>query len=308
MDRLAAMRAFVTVVEEGGFTAAAARLRTSKSAVSAMVRDLEADLGVALLTRTTRRFNLTEAGARFKARAEQILADVEEASAEASALTRQPRGQLRLSAGVSFGTLHLGCAVATFCAQYPGMEVDINLSDRFVDLVEEGFDVAVRIGSLSDSSLVARRLSHTHRVVVASPAYLNEHGTPSRPEELTRHNCLGYSLLASGVRWRFVDDGRVMDINVTGRLSSNNGDLLRDAAVNGVGLYMAPTFIVHEDLRAGRLVPVLTRFMPPPLDIHAVFPASRYVSGKLRAFVDHLVDHFRGPPRWEEGLDFIVQK
>lgn len=308
MDRLAAMRAFVAVVEEGGFTAAASRLRTSKSAISAMVRDLEADLGVTLLTRTTRRFNLTEAGARFKTRAEQILTDVEEAAAEASTLTRQPKGRLRLSAGVSFGTLHLGCAVAGFCAHYPGMEVDINLTDRFVDLVDESFDVAVRIGNLSDSSLVARRLSHTHRVVVGSPAYLEEHGTPARPEDLSQHNCLGYSLLASGGRWRFVDKGLVRDVNVIGRLTSNNGDLLRDAAVNGVGLYMAPTFIVHDDLRAGRLVPVLTGFLPPPLDIHAVFPASRYVSGKLRAFVDHLVDYFRGPPQWENGLDFIVIK
>lgn len=307
MDRLAAMRAFVAVVEEGGFTAAATRLRTSKSAVSALVRDLEADLGVALLTRTTRRSHLTEAGARFKARAEQILADVEDATAEATALTRQPKGLLRLSAGVSFGTRHLGCAMAGFCQKYPEVTVDIGLSDRFVDLVEEGIDIAVRIGRLTDSSLIARRLSHTHRVVVAAPAYLERQGAPARPDDLGRHNCLSYSLLASGNRWPFVRHGQPLDVAVNGTLISNNGDLLREAAMNGVGLYYAPTFIVHDDLAAGRLVPLLTDFLPPPLDIHALFPANRFVSAKVRAAVDHLVEFFQGPPSWETDLRFIVK-
>ena len=299
MDRLVAMRAFVTVVEEGGFTAAAAKLRTSKSAVSTLVRELETELGAALLNRTTRRMSLTEAGQRFKARAEQILADVEEAEREATALTHRPRGLLRVSTGVSFGTRHLGCAVAGFAKLYPEVTIDLNLTDRYVDLVDEGIDVAIRIGRLADSTLIARRLSYSRRVVCAAPAYLEKYGQPERPEELRQHNCLSYSLLASGNNWRFIRDGAQIEVAVTGSLSSNNGDLLREAAVEGLGLYYAPTFIVHEDLRAGRLAPLLRAYALPPLDIHALFPESRFVSAKVRTFVDHLVRYFTDPPPWE---------
>lgn len=306
MDRLTAMRVFVTVVDEGGFTAAARKLRLSKSAVSTLMRDLEAKLGTALLNRTTRRMSLTEAGMRFKARAEQILADVEEAEREATALTHRPRGLLRVSAGVSFGIQHLGRTMVDFAKLYPEVNIDLSLTDRFIDLVDEGIDVAIRIGRLTDSTLIARRLSHTHRIVCAAPSYLEKHGRPKRPEDLSHHNCLGYNLLTSGDSWRFLVQGAVTEIAVKGSLSTNNGDLLRDAAAQGLGLYYAPTFIVHEDLRAGRLVPLLETYVLPPLDIHAVFPASRFISAKVRSFIDHLVGHFAGPPRWEIGLPFIV--
>ncbi len=308
MDRLTAMRVFVTVVDEGGFTAAARKLRLSKSAVSTLMRDLEGKLGTALLNRTTRRMSLTEAGVRFKTRAEQILADVEEAEREATALTHRPRGLLRVSAGVSFGIRHLGRALLDFARLYPDVTVDLSLTDRFIDLVDEGVDVAIRIGHLTDSTLIARRLSYTHRIVCAASGYLEKHGRPERPEDLGQHNCLGYNLLATGDSWRFLVNGAETEIAVKGSFSTNNGDLLREAAAQGLGLYYAPTFIVHDDLRSGRLTPLLEAYVLPPLDIHAVFPASRFVSAKVRSFVDHLVGHFAGPPRWEIGLPFIVHK
>lgn len=302
MDKFTAMQVFAAVVDEGGFSAAARRLNMAKSAVSTTVKGLEAELGVALLNRTTRTLSLTEAGQRYKDRCDQILADVDDADREAAALTATPRGTLKISAGVSFGIKELGPVVAAYMAAYPDVRVDLQLADRYVDLVDEGFDLAVRIGELSDSSLIARRLTATRRVVCAAPGYLAAHGTPLHPNDLRQHHCISYSLLASGTNWTFTVDGRPLTVPVTGRLAGNNGDVLRTAAVAGAGIVYGPSFIVADDLRAGRLVPLLSAYESPPVGIHAVYPPSRHVSAKVRSFIDFLGSHCGNPPPWEQGL------
>lgn len=302
MDKFTAMQVFAAVVDEGGFSAAARRLNMAKSAVSTTIKGLEAELGVALLNRTTRTLSLTEAGQRYKDRCDQILADVEDADREAAALTATPRGTLKISAGVSFGIKELGPVVAAYMAAYPDVRVDLQLADRYVDLVDEGFDLAVRIGELSDSSLIARRLTATRRVVCAAPGYLAVHGTPLHPHDLRQHHCISYSLLASGANWTFTVDGRPLTVAVTGRLAGNNGDVLRAAAVAGAGIVYGPSFIVADDLRAGRLVPLLSAFEASPVGIHAVYPPSRHVSAKVRSFIDFLGNHCGNPPSWEQDL------
>ncbi|MDA5193158.1 LysR family transcriptional regulator [Govanella unica] len=298
MDKLTAMQVFAAVVDEGSFSAAAARLNMAKSAVSTLVKTLEAELGVTLLNRTTRKVSLTEAGQRYKDRAEQILSDVEDADREAAALTATPRGTLRVSAGVSFGTQELGKVVATFLATYPEVRIDLQLTDRFVDLLDEGFDLAVRIGELRDSSLIARKLTSARRLTCASPDYLEAHGTPQHPNDLRQHNCLGYS----GGGWSFQEQGRPLIPALEGRLIGNNGDVLCAAAVAGSGIVFAPSFILGDDIRAGRLVPILTAYEAPPVGIYAIYPPSRHISAKLRAFIDSLSNHCGSPPSWEQGL------
>jgi len=298
MDKLAAMDAFRAVVEENGFTAAAAKRRMSKSAISKLVKDLEAELGVALLNRTTRRLSLTEAGERYLERCRRVLAEVEEADAEVTALTVNPRGLLRVNAALSFSLQHLAPLLPEFLNQYPDLRVDLTLADRFVDLVDEGIDVAIRIGRLSDSSLIARKLGATRRIVCAAPDYLKAHGTPAHPRDLTDHTCLRYTLLEAGSEWSFLEEGEAFSVPVKGPLEVNNGDAIRQAALGGMGLCFLPAFTVHEDIVTGRLVPVLEDFESPPLGIYAVYPPSRHLSAKVRAFVDFLADHFGKSCPW----------
>lgn len=290
MDKLAAMEAFRAVVEENGFTAAASKRRMSKSAVSKLVKDLEAELGVALLNRTTRRISLTEAGERYLERCRRVIAEVEEAEAEATALTVNPRGTLRVNAALSFTLSYVADRIPEFMALYPDLRVELSLADRFVDLVEEGVDVAIRIGRLADSSLIARKIGETRRMVCAAPEYLVAHGTPHHPRDLTAHNCLRYTLLETGAEWSFREDGAAFSVPVTGSLEVNNGDVLRAAAVGGTGLCYLPAFTVWEDVAAGRLVPLLEDFETEPLGVYAVYPPSRHLSAKVRAFVDFLAE------------------
>ncbi|RMF11012.1 MAG: LysR family transcriptional regulator [Alphaproteobacteria bacterium] len=299
MDKLAAMEAFRAVVEEGGFTAAAARRRISKSAISKMVKDLEAELGVALLNRTTRRIALTEVGERYYERCQRILAEVEEADSEATALTVNPRGTLRVNAALSFSTAHVAPLLPAFLERYPDVRLELTLADRFVDLVEEGVDVAIRIGRLADSSLIARKLGETRRMVCGAPAYFDRYGEPTHPNDLGAHNCLRYTLLDTGSEWCFRKDGRAFSVPVTGTLEINNGDALRTAAVGGLGLCCAPAFTVYRDLAEGRLRTVLDEYECPPLGIYAVYPPSRHLSAKVRAFVDFLADHFSSGTPWD---------
>ncbi len=299
MDKLAAMDAFRMVVEENGFTAAAARRHLSKSAISKLVKDLEADLGVALLNRTTRRLALTEAGERYLERCRKILSEVEEADGEATALTVKPRGTLRVNAALSFSMQHVAPLIPEFLNRYPDLRLDLVLSDRFVDLVEEGVDVAIRIGRLSDSSLVARKLAESRRMVCGSPTYFARRGVPRHPRDLINHDCLRYTLLESGADWSFHEDGRAISVAVKGRLEVNNGDALRAAAIGGLGLCYLPAFMVCEDLAAGRLETVLDDFEPAPLGIHAIYPTSRHLSAKVRAFVDFLVEQFATGAAWD---------
>ncbi len=300
MNRLSAIESFVKVAELKSFSAAAARLNTSKSVVSRNVSALEAQLGLRLFHRTTRALTLTEAGSGYLDRVSQILLDLQAADEAVSHLQVAPRGRLKISAPMSFGFLHLAPALADFLAQYPELEIDLAMSDRFVDLVEEGFDLAVRIGALSDSRLIAKRIAPIRKVICASPRYLETHGVPKTPQDLRNHQCLCNSNLPTGNEWRFImADGKSVTVSVKGRVALNNGDALRVAALNDLGFIDMPTFIVGEDLRAGTLVSVLDDYAPQTLALHAVYSHARNLSPKVRAFIDFLSSRFGPHPYWD---------
>ncbi len=300
MDRLAAIEAFVQVAETASFSEAARRLRTSKSVVSRQVSALETELGARLIHRTTRSLTLTEAGQGYLGRVGQILADLAEANLAVTQLQAAPRGTLRVNAPMSFGFLHLAPALPDFQARYPEVALDVSMNDRFVDLVDEGFDVAVRIAALQDSSLIARRLAAIQLAVCASPDYLKAHGTPCVPQDLHAHTCIVNSNIASAYEWKFVDaQGKPLVVKVNSKIAINNGDAMRVAALGGVGLTVLPTFIVGRDLQAGTLVSVLADFMPQHLGLHALYPHARHLSPKVRAFVDFLAERFGPRPYWD---------
>jgi DNA-binding transcriptional LysR family regulator len=301
MDKLTGMAVFARVIDAGSFTAAAAQLGMSKSAVSKAIAALEDRLGARLVNRTTRCLALTEVGRAFYERCARIVAEAEEAELAVTHLQLTPRGTLRVNAPVSFGAFHLGPALAQFMGRYPELKVELELSDRFVDLLEEGYDLAVRIATaLPDSSLIARRIATNEMVVCASPGYWRQHGRPHAPEDLARHACVTHAYNPSPSEWPFVDgDGRRILVRVDGPLHTNNGDVALRAALAGLAVVRLPRFICGPDLAAGRLEPVLAAALPPPSGIYAIYPHSRHLSAKVRAFVDFLVERF-GPGRdWE---------
>ena len=300
MDNLTDIAVFVRVVERASFTMAADDLGLSRAVVSKYISRLEKRLGSRLLHRTTRRLSLTEAGAALFEASRGAIERIEEAEAALAQLQSQPRGRLRVSAPMSFGILHLGPAMAEFARAYPAVTLDMRLDDRYVNLVEEGFDVAVRIGALSDSSLVARKLAATRAVVCASPHYLARQGEPESPEDLAAHDCLLYSYLSTANVWRFsAPDGREIPVAVTGSFRINNGIVLAEAAVAGHGIVMAPTFYVGPLIRDKRLKQILARYRLPDLPIHAVYPQRTHVPPKVRVFIDFLAQRFGKKPDWE---------
>jgi len=299
MDKLTGMAVFARVVEAQSFTAAAARLGMSKSAVSKAIAGLEDRLGVSLLNRTTRRLSLTEVGRAFYERSARILAEAEEAELAVTRLQAAPRGTLKVNAPVSFGILHLGPALADFMERYPELKVDIELTDRFVDLIEEGFDLAVRIASLPDSSLIARKLADNPMAVCAAPPYWGRRGRPSTPHDLSGQDCITYAYNANPNEWPFVDAaGRRIGVRVHGSLHTNNGDVSLCAALAGLGVVLLPRFICGPHLAAGRLEAVLESWMPPPSGIFALYPHNRHLSAKVRAFVDFLAERFGSGRDW----------
>ena len=299
MDRLEAIQVFAQVVESGSFAKAADRLGLSTSAASRHVADLEAHLQTRLLNRTTRRVSLTESGQAFYERAVQLLADLEEAEQEAGRAAVVPRGTIRLTTSLNFGVRHLAPAIAEFLARHAEVRFDVSLSDRVVDLVEEGFDLAVRVGNVGSGNLVARKLGETRLVPCASPQYLSAHPAPKTPEELSQHNCFTYEYVTPRNVWRFQDaSGRERAVRVAGTLHSNNGDLLAEAAARGAGIVFEPAFIVGPDVRAGRLVPLLQEFTPPPVPIYAVYPSRKHLSAKVRGFVEFLIGRFAEAQDW----------
>ncbi len=302
MDRYSAYAAFQKVVETGSFTAAASALEVTKSAVSKHVARLEDNLGARLLDRTTRRLRPTEVGEAFYLRCARILADIEEAEGAVASLQTQPKGTLRVNAPVSFGVRHLGALLPGFLSRHPDLTVELTLNDRVVDLIDEGFDMAIRIADLADSTLIARRLAPARRVVCASPAYWKRHGKPTTPTELADHECLIYSYLPYGREWFFGSGARRHAVPIRGRLVANNGDMLNAAAVAGLGAVLSPTFIVGDDVRAGRLETALEDWEAPPLSIHAVYPHNRHLSAKIRVFVDYLIECLGTCPYWDEGF------
>ncbi len=309
MEDLSAMAVFARVVEMESFSGAARALGLSKSAVSKRVGRLEDRMGLRLLNRTTRRLSLTEAGAAFYEGCRRVVAEAEAAERAVTRLASAPRGRLKVNAPMSFGVRHLAPALPDFMARYPELNVDLTLNDRVVDLVEEGFDVAVRIARLADTSLIARRLAPNRLVLCAAPSYLESHGAPRAVEDLKGHECLLYSYQISGDTWILRGPGGAnglggeQRVRVAGRLRANNGDALLAAALGGLGIAFMPSFICAEDLRAGRLA----RLLPGWRDaadsmIAAVYPASRNLSPKVRVFVDFLAERFGGTPYWDEGL------
>lgn len=293
MDRFAAITAFARVVEAGSFVRAAERMGVSVSAVSRQVAELEAHLDVRLLNRTTRRLSLTESGQAFFDRSVQLLADLEEAEIAVTSASVVPRGTLRLTCSATFGSRHLAPAIAAFAARHPQMRFDVELSERFVDLVDEGFDLALRIGGAGGQNVVARRVGATRVLCCASPSYLERHGEPREPEELAQHACLSYEYLPTRNVWTFRDPkGGERSVRIAGPVHSNNGRFLVGLAAQGIGISREPDFISAPDVRAGLLKPILQQFESPPLPIYVVYPSRRHLSAKVRAFADFLAERF----------------
>ncbi len=299
MDKLDAMNAFTKVVATGGYAEAARTLGLTRSAVSKAVMELERLLGARLLDRTTRRVAPTEAGLAYYERCVALLADVEETEMQISRLHDEPRGVLKVNAPMSFGTLYLASAVADFVARYPDLRIELTLNDRFIDPLEEGVDVTVRIGVLADSSLIARRLAPARRVLVASPRYIAKNGSPTAIGDLAKHRCLAYGQMAAGQRWQLTHGAKTVSVQITSSLCSNNGEVLRAAALKGNGIANLPTFLVGPDIKAGRLEIVLPESPPTELAIHALYAPNRYLAAKTRVFVDFLVERFGDAPTWD---------
>lgn len=299
MNKLSAMTIFVEVVRESGFTAAARKLKISKSHVSKQIDRLEEHLGVRLLDRTTRHVSPTELGRVYFEHCLQILAHVDEAERAVSDLQASPVGLLRISAPVTFGIKYLNGAVLEFLTQWPDLDVEIHFADSRVDLIEDGFDLALRIGALADSSLKARHLAPIHLGLVASPEYLEKFGRPEHPRELRDHSCLLYSYQATGTSWRLQDSDDEIIVPVEGRFIANNGQAMVEAARQGLGIALAPDFIAFEALKSGELEIILGDWSPGHLDLWAIYPHRRYLSQKVRLFIDFLVERYGGVPPWQ---------
>ncbi len=300
MKNLTDIAVFVKVVDSGSFTAAAEQLKMSKSVVSKYVTRLENRLGARLLNRTTRRLSLTEVGHIFYARSQRGLQELEEANAEVFRLQSAPRGTLRLNTPMSFGILHIAPALSDFLSRYPELSVDMNMDDRKVDLVEEGFDLAIRISDLPDSSLVARRLGPCRHIVCAAPEYLQRHGVPRTPKDLRKHNTITYKYQASPNQWHFLTaEGGHISVPVSGSIQMNNSLALRETLLRGVGITLTPTFVVGADITAGRLQPVLSNYHTHVLSIYIVYPQRRHLSPKVRAFIDFMAARISDSPYWE---------
>jgi DNA-binding transcriptional LysR family regulator len=301
MDKLNSIKAFTKVVQQGSFAAAARELRLSRSAVSKYVIDLEQELGVQLLVRTTRSASPTENGQAYYERCVAILADLEEADVTVTRLQAEPRGILRVNAPMSFGTLHLGPALSDFMERYAELQIQLILSDQQIDPVQEGFDVTLRIADLPSSSLIARKIAPAHRVVCASPSYLQRRGTPQRPSDLREHDCLTYGHLATGKQWKLTGPDGEHWIPISWTLCTNNAEVLCDAAVRGRGIALLPTFIAAAELRRGSLQTILESYEAPQISIYAIYPETRHLSVKVRVFIDFLIERFGGSTWGEQA-------
>jgi DNA-binding transcriptional LysR family regulator len=295
MDRFQEMKVFAAVIEAGSFTGATRALDMSKPAVSRYVGELEERLGVRLLHRTTRKLSPTTEGEIFYARCRELLDNLDEAEAEVTSRTGEATGLLKVNVPVTFGLMHLAPLWPAFLARHPKLAIDITLSDRVADLVEEGFDMAVRIGQLPASSLISRKLASTRMVLCASPEYLQRRGAPGRPEELLHHDVISYSLFSTGENWSFAGPDGDGSVKVTPRVRTNSGDTCRAAALQHQGIILQPTFIVGADLAQGTLQEIMPGYRSVELGIHAVYPSRKFVSPKVRLLIDFLVEAFASP-------------
>ncbi|HHH42545.1 MAG TPA: LysR family transcriptional regulator [Gammaproteobacteria bacterium] len=303
MNKFADLDAFTAVVEAGTFSAAGERLGIAKSVVSRRISQLEARLGSRLLHRTTRRLALTDAGRNFYQRAVQILADLDDAEQSVTEETARLSGSIKLAAPLSFGLVHLSNAIADFLREHPAIQLSMDLNDRNINLVEEGFDMAVRIGDLQDSTLVARRLGTVRHVTCASPEYLQKFGEPVHPDELEQHTGLQYSNISYKQQWCYrTPEGKTVFGRPQIRVRSNNGESLATAAVAGLGITTGPTFILGRYIKEHSLVTLLNTYQRPATGIHAVYPPGRLIPKRIQAFSDFLADRFGDQPHWDEAL------
>ena len=300
MDKLDAMLAFTKVVALGSYAEAGRQLGITRSAVSKGVMELEQILGARLLDRTTRKVSPTEAGLAYYERCKEIIAQIEETELRVSRLHDEPKGVLKINAPMSFGALYLGSAIADFMAGFPDLKVELTLNDRFIDPIEEGVDVTVRIAALEDSSLIARRLAPCRRVLAASPDYFARRGAPCAPADLVHHECLNYGHTTLLQRWQLTLNGEPVSVPISSRLCSNNGDVLRKAALAGQGIANLPTFLVGPDIKAGNLQIVLQDNPPKELGIYALYAPNRYLAAKTRLLIDFLVERFGPNPDWDD--------
>ena len=308
MPELDDIRTFVEVVELGGLSRAATRLGVSKSMVSRRLARLETELGARLLSRNTRGISPTEAGLDYKQRCERSLADIEEAGEAAAQHSGEVAGRLRVAAPLSFGINHVAPLLAEIAARHPRLVVEASYSDRFVDLIADRFDIAVRLGTLRDSTLVARRIAPVRSVAVASPGYLAAKGRPLVPEDLGRHECLVYQRPSERDQWRFQNGRQTVTVYPQGRFRADNGEALLEAAIAGLGIAMLPTFLASRAIQAGAVVPLLTDFPTPEAGLHVVWPPGRHVPGKVRLLIDLMVERFGGersgiPAPWPSGAE-----
>ncbi|MCU7939957.1 MAG: LysR family transcriptional regulator [gamma proteobacterium symbiont of Bathyaustriella thionipta] len=305
MNRFENMENFIRVVEVGSISGAADRLGVAKSAVSRRLKELEEHLGVELFHRTTRRMNLTDTGRAFYHQCVRILEDTLEAELASAQVHGTLKGGLKIALPSTFGLMHMGPAINEFLQAHPQIEFDLDFNDREVDLMQEGFDLAIRIARLPDSSLIARRLAPIQSIMCASPSYLKKMGTPKTPDELLTHQCLVYSLLHDYEYWHLTDaEGKEFKTKIRPYLKATTGEFIRDAAVADQGIILVPSFIVYKEIERGELIPVLKEYKPLQIDAYAIYPQTRHLSQRVRTFVDFLVKRFEGTPYW----DLQIQK
>jgi DNA-binding transcriptional LysR family regulator len=296
VNKFQQMASFVAVVDAGSFVGAADACDQSKAAISRHVSDLEQRLGVRLLHRTTRRLSLTAEGQAFHARCKELLASLDEAESEITSHLGRPSGLLRVNAPLTFGVLHLAPLWGRFADLYPRVSLDVTLGDRVVDLIDEGYDLVIRITSMTGSMLVSRKLASTRMVLCASPAYLEKHGTPLHPHELAAHRAISYTYWNTGDEWEFTGPDGPARVAVNGCIHTNNGDTCRLAALEHQGVILQPTFLVGEDIRHGSLVELMPQYRSVELGIHAIYPTRKFLPLKVRTLVDFLAEEFRDPP------------
>ncbi|WP_392890593.1 LysR family transcriptional regulator [Pseudomonas migulae] len=288
VDKLSAMAIFARVVERGSFSAVAREMQISQPTISKVVKALETELGGKLIARSTRQLSLTDEGLRYYAECRQILAAVDAAEHSFQSGKERIAGHLRIGSSVSFGRLQIAPRLAEFLKRYPDIDIDLQLNDQNQDLIREGLDVTFRIGELNDSGLIARQIGITHRVTVAAPDYLRQHGQPQSPAELSAHNCLQFNLLNSQNLWVFENNNKRHEVRIKGSAQSNNSEAIREMVLGGLGIALSPVWLFSEDLKAGRVTAILSDYVAQSLPIHAVSPANRRQSARVKAFVDYM--------------------
>jgi DNA-binding transcriptional LysR family regulator len=300
MQDISAIPIFTAVIEQSSFSGAAKKLGITKSAVSKRITRLEAQLGVKLLHRSTRKLSLTEAGARYYEYAVQALRAAQEAENAATELQQVPKGILRVSTPMSFGRLHVASIISEFLKQFPQIELHMNMSDTWIDVIAEGFDIVLRAGTLTDSSLVAKKLTPLHSVLCASAEYIKEYGTAKTPQELIHHNCILYTYHTVINEWTFIKNDEEQTVRISGNYQVNNSEALRESLIRGLGIGRLPTFIAGNDIKTGKLVAVLKEYKMPHKDLYAVFPERQYLPEKTKVFINFLVEKLGGDnPYWD---------